>query len=283
MECPNCKAHIGRFDLSQNCHSCGINLFYSQQETVLSRDAKMCELEFASFRLLKSRLQTAFIGGVIPILRFALSVLAVFTFLLPVASIKVSFPFFDYSFSIGALGLYQGFSNGGLMKLFDCLNVAATHGLALKALLVIVSLVVCALVLVVTIVISLFSILNMVKASKIASITSCVGVAAACVTAILSGVLVSSGAQFSSNIQISFSAGSIVIAAAFALLVVFNGLIAKKKIEPQFDEIDLRRVELRKKIKAGEVNIDDLPLPVFKTPEKEANNAEKVKAGEANG
>ena len=30
-----------------------------------------------------------------------------------------------------------------------------------------------------------------------------------------------------------------------------------------FDELDIKRVEMRKKVKRGEVNIDDLSLPVF--------------------
>ena len=52
------------------------------------------------------------------------------------------------------------------------------------------------------------------------------------------------------------------------MIFVLNHLVIKKNITPEIDELDIKRVELRKKVKKGEVSIDDLPLPVFSEPEK---------------
>ena len=49
MKCPKCNKEIGRFELAPDCKHCGVNIFYAQQEALLTEDAKRCELEFASF------------------------------------------------------------------------------------------------------------------------------------------------------------------------------------------------------------------------------------------
>ena len=43
-------------------------------------------------------------------------------------------------------------------------------------------------------------------------------------------------------------------------------------------ETDIKRIEIYKKIKAGEITYDDLPLPVFETPE-EREKRENALAG----
>ena len=63
MKCPKCNKEIGRFELAPNCKHCGVNIFYAQQEALLTEDAKRCELEYATFHILTSKLKNAFIGG----------------------------------------------------------------------------------------------------------------------------------------------------------------------------------------------------------------------------
>ena len=59
MVCPNCGAEIGRFDLAVHCKKCGVNLYFASQEKLLSEDAKRCELEFASARIVLAKVKAA--------------------------------------------------------------------------------------------------------------------------------------------------------------------------------------------------------------------------------
>ena len=68
--------------------------------------------------------------------------------------------------------------------------------------------------------------------------------------------------------------GAIVCCLVFLMIFVLNHLVIKKNISAEIDELDLKRVEMRKRIKKGEVNIDDLPLPVFASPENQEKDGD---------
>ena len=54
-----------------------------------------------------------------------------------------------------------------------------------------------------------------------------------------------------------------------------NSTLLKKGIEPTYREFDPKRKELLKKVRTGEVNLDDLPIPIF---ESESEHEERLKA-----
>ena len=95
MKCPNCGGEIGRFELAPDCKHCGANIFYSQQEKLLAEDAKRCELEFASFRILKAKLKSAFIGGPIRIMRLVAMLIAIGFIFIPVVTLSVELSLFS--------------------------------------------------------------------------------------------------------------------------------------------------------------------------------------------
>ena len=119
MKCPNCNKEIGRFELAPNCKHCGVNIFYSQQKTLLTRDAKKCELEYAGFRILVSKLKNTFIGGKLQILRIVAMVMAIGAIFVPFGSISVSVSPFNASFSFGAWGIYSAVTDGTLEVLLN--------------------------------------------------------------------------------------------------------------------------------------------------------------------
>ena len=119
MKCPNCNGEIGRFELAANCKHCGVNIFYSQQEKLLTRDAKQCELEFASFRILKAKVKSAFIGGPVQILRIVAMLAAIGVIFIPFATLRTELPMLSAKISLGAFGVYQAFSGGELMTMLE--------------------------------------------------------------------------------------------------------------------------------------------------------------------
>ena len=288
MKCPNCGGEIGRFDLSPNCKHCGVNIFYSQQETLLTRDAKKCELEFASFRILTAKLKGAFIGGVIQILRIVAMVAAIGIIFIPFITFTASLPLFEAKFTLGAWGVYQAVTGGEFMVLFnlkDYVPDVFTAVLILCALFILVFLMGLGVFLAL-----LLSFLNIKKTAKIMCGFSIAGMALSVAAAVMS--FVTSGITNATFIQSKPGIGTFFCAAIFAVIFTLNYLVIKKDIKPVIKQVDIQRVELRKKVNAGEVSLDDLPLPVFESEEEKAKRmeaeaeskslADKARGGEQN-
>lgn len=265
MKCPNCGGEIGRFELAPECKHCGVNIFYSQQEKLLSQDAKQCELEFASFRILKAKAKTAFIGGPLQILRIVAMLVAMGVIFIPFATLKTELPMLSSKITLSAFGIYQLVSGGELtafLSLKDYLPELFTAFAADAALFLLAFLmgfgVFGALVL---------TFLNITKSAKACCAFSAAGFALSIASGIVS--LIMPKAASGTFITASGGAGAFVLAGVFVLIFVLNLLLVRKNIQPDIDPIDIERVKIRKKIKAGEITYDDLPLPVFETKEKE--------------
>ncbi len=288
MKCPACGSEIKRFDLAPNCKHCGVNIFYAQQKTLLTRDAKKCELEYASFRILVEKLKTTFIKGKIQVFRIVAMVMAIGAIFVPFAKVWAKTQLFDASFSFGAWGIYSAFADGTLeatLKLIPYAPEGAYMSLALLGLIVLIFLsglgVFVAL---------LLSFINIQKSAKIMRGLSVAGAVLCLISAGLS-VAMPFALGKGGFLAASAGGGAFVCFGVLVLIAILNHLVVKKNIQPQIKEVDIKRVELNKRVKAGEVSLDDLPLPVFETEEErqkrlegEAESralVEKAKGGEA--
>lgn len=269
MVCPNCGEHVGRFELNLNCKKCGVNLYYSQQEQLLSDDAKSCELEFASFRILSAKIKTAFVGGSAQIARIVFTVLCIGVVLIPFGNISASMPLYSGSVSFGGYGLYQAFSNGSLLGLLDYLKISVTHELALKSLLLVGAMVLILLMSLVMLLTELLSFTNIQRSAKALCIQSAIGVVICAASVVFSFMLSGVGEGFTAiSVESSSGFGGFVSAAMFAAMFIVNLVIIKRGIKPEYKEVDLQRIEMRKKVKSGAVQLADLPLPVFESEEE---------------
>lgn len=289
MKCPNCNGEIGRFDLAPNCKHCGVNIFYSQQEKLLTEDAKKCELEFASFRILTAKLKAAFIGGPIQIMRIVAMAAAIGIIFIPFVTLTAKLPLTEAKFSLGAWGVYQAFSGGELEALFNLdtyLPEVFTAVLLLCALFVLIFLMGLGVF-----VALLLSFINIKKSAKAMCGLSAVGFIFSLMAVAMSFILpqITNG----TFIQTKTGTGTFFCAAIFAVIFALNRLVIKKNITADIKQVDIQRVELRKRIKAGEVSLDELPLPVFESDEerekrleeeaKSKELADKARGGEHNG
>lgn len=283
MKCPNCNKEIGRFELSPNCKHCGVNIFYSQQKTLLTRDAKKCELEYASFRILVSKLKTSFIGGKIQILRIVAMVMAIGAIFVPFGSIALNISPFEAKFSFGAWGIYSAFTDATLSALLNLGGYADKQmALSLAVLGLIVAIFLSGLGIFIALLLSFINIQKSARAMRGLSLAGsilCIGAFA--VSAMLPSVMSEAG-----FIEGETGFGALVCLAVLMFIFILNHLVIKKNIQPEIKEVDLKRVELNKKVKKGEISLDDLPLPVFETEEekeerlkKEAESRELAKKG----
>lgn len=278
MKCPKCNKEIGRFELSPNCKHCGVNIFYAQQEVLLTEDAKRCELEYATFHILTAKLKNAFIGGKIQIMRIIAMVLAIGAIFVPFATVEAGFRLFTAKFSFGAFGIYQAFTDGTLQAVLNMSTYApelTASLLVLLALIVLIFLsgfgVFVALIL---------SFINIQKSAKKTQILSLTGIVFSVFSLVLSLALpkIISDIAF---INAKFGVGSIACIAVLVLIFVLNRLIITKNIQPEIKDIDLQRVEIKNRIKKGEITYADLPLPVLESEEEKEKRLREKEEKEA--
>jgi len=265
MKCPNCKNVIGRFELSPNCKHCGVNIFYAQQEGLLAEDAKRCELEYATFHILVSKLKTAFVGGKLQILRIIAMVLAIGAIFVPFLTIKANFNMFDLQFSFGAWGIYQAFSDGTLQAFFSLYSYTPQLTISVFVLLALMVLIfICGLGVFLTL---LLSFINIQKTARIAQGFSLAGVFVSLISIIdviwLPSYL--SGFKF---IEAESGIGSFACFAVLLVIFLLNKLIVIKNIQPVIKDVDLQRVQIRKRIENGEISYSELSLPVLESDEE---------------
>lgn len=265
MNCPNCGGHIGRFELAPDCKHCGVNLFFSQQEGFLSADAKRCELETASFRIIAVKLKTAFIQWPLPLLKLIFSLGGIAVIVIPFATIQFTLPMFENSISFWAYGLYQSFDDGTLLALFDFAKVEATAPIAAAVLAVLVCMLLVLLAGIALIAAEALSFLNIQKYTRAMIPLSIIGMAASTAAMICPLVL---SARTDAYLTVKTGPGAFVALLVFAAVLVLSTLVVKKNIQPEIPEVDLRRVALNKQVRSGEVSLDCLPLPVFETQQE---------------
>ena len=272
MKCPNCGGNIGRFELAPNCKHCGVNIFYSQQKDLLTRDAKMCELEYAGFRILVSKLKTTFIKGAIPIMRIVAMVVAIASIFVPFATVTAQLPLMSAQFSFGAWGIYSAFSDGTLGAVISLLDYAPRQAGAMLALLgLIVLIFLSGLGIFLALLLSFINIQKSARAMKgLAFVGSLFCIGAAATSLLLPSIM--------SEIGFLTAAPGIGAFGCLAILVfifILNHLVIKKNIQPEIKEVDLQRIDMKKRVKAGQVSLDDLPLPVFESEEEREKRLEE--------
>ena len=274
MKCPKCGGEIGLFDLRPNCKHCGINIMYYTQHEGLVRDAKRTELESAVARMVVARIKAAFIGGKLQIMRMIAVVCAVCVLMIPFIGVRYTVPFFDKKLSIGLIGLIQSFGDGMLLKQIDFIKSALFSKFAASEAIILLLFVIILLIDILIFGAYCIGFINLTKSTKFMKIMSAIGAVISLVTQIAVIVLKVSvhGNEYA---VISVGFGALASFAVFVIMFILNNALLKKGIEPTYREYDPKRKDLLKKIRAGEVDLDSLSLPVF---ESEEEREERIKA-----
>ena len=275
MKCPKCGVEIARFDLGPNCKKCGVHIMYYTQEEDLRRDAKKTELEFTSARIFVARLKAAFIQGRAVILRFVFLLLGICSLLLPIFNIKLSFPWWEYEISVGALGIYNMFTDSLWTMLGAFSDIGIGKTLFIITLVSLLLLVVTALCLVGCFCAWLLSFISIRRASIIA-----VGFAVPAILAGIGGTVLSfiaanlSGAIEFISVKPYF--GGVLTVLIMAAFIAANAAIINNPPEIPIKEADRKRLEIKQRLKKGEISLDELPLPIVEEAiEEEASGKKK--------
>ncbi len=269
--CPKCRKKLGLFDWGQNCPHCGVNMRFYHFEENFYREAKMAELSAAQVSIKIKRLKGAFIGGALPIARLSALLLPLLSLLVPALQFHLLLPFAEKTYPVSGIGMYQMFSDQTLSFILsmadDPFNGAvfralrnvlfAEAGAAVFGLLVFLMTVLC--------------FISIRKMSVILCAVSALGMADAAALLITSLRFCASAAGASASaLRGSMSFGAVVTFLAFAAVFALNLLVAVKGVEIEYGEGDLERAEIAKKIRNGELRLEDLPQPIVETAETRA-------------
>ncbi len=277
MKCPKCGGEIPFYDLHPNCKHCGVNIYYYSQDALLARDAKRTELEAAVARMVVARIKASFIGGGLQIVRMIAIIATVASLLLPIGAVRFHLPFFEDTLSAGWIGLVQAIQSGLLLKAPDLLQSTLLQPQAIAAVIFFACMLVLLLIGLVILVIYLLSFFNLKRSTRMMKNWAFIG--------FIVGLLAQIGAVVAKLItpdsplaSVTLGFGGLLCAALFLVQFLLNRAILKKGIEPTYREYDPKRRDLLKQVRAGLVDLDELPLPVF---ESEEEHEARMKALEA--
>ncbi len=276
MKCPKCGTEIARFDLSPNCKKCGAHILYYTQEEDLKRDAQKTELEFASARILVAKLKAAFIGGKLPVVRAVLTLVTVLSLVLPVFDLTISLPWWEQKISVGAIGIYSLVTDSFLSVLGDFLGIGAGKSLLIVTIVTFVLFLVTVLLALTLLVLFILSFVSLKKTARAMTVISAVGAILSVFETVLSFVATGMSADFP-QVTVSVFYGSVLSLIVFAAYAVINAMLLRNPPETVISEADERRIEIKNKLKAGEITLDDLSLPIIEEEKKEEKSGKKGK------
>ena len=271
-KCPKCGHHLRLIDVSQNCPKCGVNIrFYNFEETFY-REAKYAELSRAGISAKIRRLKASFLGSKLTKARLAVMLLPLLSLLVPSGKFILSLIFKQAEISLGAIGLFTLVSGGGLNFVLG-MKDAAVSGAAFSALIAALAAYILTAVFAVAVLLtSLLGFISIKNMQKIACTFSALGIAGAVAAMILTARVAAMPATPVLSGKMGY--GLLLTSVMFGVTFAVNLLLCLKGIPVEYDEGMLERIEIFKKVKRGEVNLDDLPQPVVQTEETRKIDAE---------
>lgn len=264
--CPKCGVKLKLTDIDQCCPKCGVNMRLYGFEENFYREAKTAELSQAGYSCKIRRFKMSMVGSKLTVARLVVMLLPLAALLIPAGKAVITMPLKEAVIPLSGLGLYTAFS-GGEFNLIMSLASGGTEAAVFSALRLAMFLIAaCAVVALFVFIFSLFCFASIKNMQKVICVTSALGIV--CSLAAVVSIFVFAG-KTDGSVMLSGSSGFGLYAAVlmFAAVFIINLLIEKKGIKVEYDEGMVERSEIWKKVKAGELKIDDLPYPVVETAE----------------
>lgn len=266
-DCPKCKKHIKVWHMSPYCKSCGVHLMFASFEGQFQKDRRIAEMSMANFRYLLVKLKSAYASGKAQKLKIASVFFPLIALLIPFGSFCVNTPLYSSEIPFNIIGLFVGpFFLNGLFGKIDALSLSPVFGEALASLktlmLIFAVAVVCAVV------ILLMELICFIGNKKVQIITIIFSV---------SGIISSLAAGiFALSMKTSSQAGAVSVTASFLFVVsallfavplVCSVFCLRNPPVYNFREGDELRVEYRRKYKKGQIELLDIPAPIYESEE----------------
>ncbi|MCQ2463107.1 MAG: hypothetical protein MJ177_06850 [Clostridia bacterium] len=279
MECPKCHHKIGKLDWSQSCRYCGTTLMFYNLEENLKHDAKLTELSFATTRILAAKAKAVFVGGALQIARLVMIFGCLGLLMIPFCTVNVSTVLCDSKYSFNLLETYNAVSGSTLSSLSSVKDSAIFGDTAGKMTIMHYLILAMAVVGILQLVAVCISMKNPGKLSALVAAFSAVGICVG-VFSVVVMIKLCSAAAASGAVNAKAGFGSYAAIAGFAVMLVLNIVMCLKGIDVKYKPGDLYRADISKKIKKGEITVEQLPLPVFETEEEKKERLEELAQAE---
>ena len=116
--CPKCNRKLHIWNVKAECPDCGVNIANYDWENRLEQDSIEAEAAFAKLHESMRRFKFSFVGTKLRIARIPISVLPLFSFLLPLGTLAVSIPFYENTFSLNAITIVMNILNFDILSIF---------------------------------------------------------------------------------------------------------------------------------------------------------------------
>lgn len=117
-KCPKCNRKLHIWNIKAECPDCGVNIANYDWENRLEQDAIEAEIAFAKLRETLNKFRYSFIGTKLRIARIPISVLPLFSFLLPLGTLSVALPFVEEKFTLNAISIVMNILNFDILGIF---------------------------------------------------------------------------------------------------------------------------------------------------------------------
>jgi len=265
--CPHCAKRLRFTDWRPNCPACGVNLMFYGFEERFYEDAKRSELSMAGMRVGSKRMKASLAGSPWAKVRLFICFVPLASLLLPWGSLHAQLPFAAQAWQAGILGLVNVFlGNLDAVPYLQSMWGGPFGSLFQLGILLLGACVLAAVLGLLVLLLSLFSFLKLKRISAAVVVTSLLGMLVSAGGLVL-GIFLqrASGALGNPIFTGALGFGAPLSFAMFACTAAANLILRKKGIHVEFAEGDEERAAIYKKVKAGEINLDDLPYPVVET------------------
>lgn len=117
-KCPKCGVKLHIWNIKAECPKCGVNIANYDWENRLEQDSIAAEAAFAKLNETMKKFKYSFVGTKLRIARIPISVLPLFSFLLPLGTLAVSIPFVEEKFTLNAITIVLNILNFDIMGIF---------------------------------------------------------------------------------------------------------------------------------------------------------------------
>jgi len=284
--CPHCDKRLRLTDWRPNCPKCGVNLMFYGFEERFYEDAKRSELSMAGMRVGSKRMKAGLAGSLWAKVRLCICFLPLASLLLPWGSLNAQLPFAPQKWDAGILGLMNLFmGNKDVVPYLQSMWGGEWSFVFQRGILLLGVSALAAVLGLLVLLLSLFSFLKLKPISTAVVITSLLGMLVSAGGFAMGLLLQRASEALASPIFTgALGYGALLAFAMFGCTAAANLILRQKGVNVQFAEGDEERAAIYKRVKAGELKLEDLPYPVVETEATRALEAmiAKEMGGEGN-
>ena len=267
--CPKCHKKLKIWHVSQYCPYCGTNIVFHSFEANFEKDKRLAEMSLAAFRVKLEKAKKAYLSGWPQKIKIAACVLPLAGLFVPIGSAAADTALYGKSFTFWVMDLvYNGFTGENYFNRFAAFTQAPVFGAAAAAMrgamLCCAVMAACAAVVLFT---ELFCFAGNKRTGGVITAFSVIGAGAAVAERVFCGAAVraanASGGALTGSVNALFPIPVLL----FAFAAVMAILCLKHPPVIEVKEGDKLRMEYREKLQKGEIELLDIPSPIYESEE----------------